>query len=86
MSDPFSRLWVVGILLLIGVTYPLWFSAWTRSDYPVIPWISIPPSLRGPVDGVSLMALAASLLLLLWRGHHRPLWGGVFLSLFVLLV
>lgn len=86
-----SRVWSFGLLTLLGVTFPLWLSAWQHDGYPVVPWISIPwrhalDDSRQIIDCVGLTSLVASLAWITLRGPSRWAWGTVVVSLSALLL
>lgn len=78
-----SQIWAAFGLVLIAVTWPLWFPVLSTSDYP-----SIGLGFRADfasksivLTGLSLLLCAGLLVVLVAPGKRRPVWGWIAASL-----
>lgn len=71
----FPRVWAALVLLLIGVTYPLWFPVTDPSEYPTIALVKSLPLDARPLELLSTITLIVSLLVvIIWPTTSRAVW------------
>ena len=87
-ADRFARVWAIGLVVLILVTFPIWIPPWGRAPaYPRVPWIAVPGAewVVAAVESVALAVLLIGLAAAVYRGADRWCWWGVAAALAVLI-
>ncbi|MCC9600365.1 hypothetical protein LOC67_07310 [Stieleria sp. JC731] len=89
-ENHFSRLWAIGVLVLMAVTYPLWTPAFVSGRwFPQVGLIDLPGSLKLVLSIAGLLAAVGCLAgnaLNSNSNHRRKLWAGVSIGLLTLVI